>query len=40
MKRAMARNFSWNDAARRYEELYGEIAAATDEVARVPLAVA
>jgi starch synthase len=39
MKRAMARNFSWNDAARRYEELHGEIAAATDEVARVPLAV-
>jgi starch synthase len=40
MKRAMARNFSWNDAARRYEDLYGEIAAATDEVTGVPLAVA
>ena len=40
MKRAMARNFSWNAAARRYEELYKELVGATDEVARVSLAVA
>jgi starch synthase len=40
MKRAMARNFSWNAAAQRYEELYKELVGTTDEVARVPLAVA
>jgi starch synthase len=40
MKRAMARNFSWDASARRYEELYKELVGATDEVARVPLAVA
>jgi starch synthase len=40
MKRAMARNFSWNAAAQRYEELYKELVGGTDEVARVPLAVA
>jgi starch synthase len=33
MKRAMARNFSWDAAARRYEELYRELVGATDEVA-------
>jgi starch synthase len=40
MKRAMARNFSWDASARRYEELYKELVGATDEEARVPLAVA
>jgi starch synthase len=40
MKRAMARNFSWNAAAQRYEELYKELVGASDEVAPVPLAVA
>ena len=39
MKRAMARNFSWDAAARRYEELYGQLVATTDEAARVALAV-
>src|SRR5438132_183131 len=33
MKRAMARNFSWNAAAQRYEELYRQLVGATDEVA-------
>ncbi len=33
MKRAMARNFSWDVSARRYEELYKELVGATDEVA-------
>jgi starch synthase len=33
MKRAMARNFSWDAAARRYEELYKELVGATDEMA-------
>jgi len=36
----MARNFSWDASARRYEELYKELVGATDEEARVPLAVA
>ncbi len=40
MKRAMSRNFSWNAAAQRYEELYKELVGTTDEVAPVPLAVA
>jgi starch synthase len=40
MKRAMARNFSWDASAWRYEELYKELVGATDAVARVPLAVA
>ncbi len=33
MKRAMARNFSWNAAAQRYEELYRQLVGANDEVA-------
>jgi starch synthase len=33
MKRAMARNSSWDAAARRYEELYKELVGATDEMA-------
>jgi starch synthase len=33
MKRAMARNFSWDTSAQRYEELYRELVGATDEVA-------
>jgi starch synthase len=33
MKRAMARNFSWEVAAQRYEELYGEIVGTTQAVA-------
>ncbi len=32
MKRAMARNFSWDASAGRYEELYTELVGATDEV--------
>jgi starch synthase len=32
-KRAMARNFSWEASARRYEELYRELVGATAEVA-------
>lgn len=40
MKRAMARNFSWDASARRYEGLYKELVGTTGEVARVPLAVA
>jgi starch synthase len=33
MKRAMARNFSWNTSAQRYEALYRELVGASDEVA-------
>jgi starch synthase len=33
MKRAMARNFSWDASAQRYEALYTEIVAATGEAA-------
>jgi starch synthase len=33
MKRAMARNFSWDASAQRYEALYGELVSATDEAA-------
>lgn len=33
MKRAMARNFSWDASARRYETLYGELVGATSEAA-------
>jgi starch synthase len=33
MKRAMARNFSWDVSARRYEDVYKELVGATDEVA-------
>jgi starch synthase len=33
MKRAMARNFSWNASAQRYEELYTELVGTIDEVA-------
>ncbi|PWT83908.1 MAG: glycogen synthase [Acidobacteria bacterium] len=33
MKRAMARNFSWDASAQRYEVLYRELVAATTEVA-------
>jgi starch synthase len=40
MKRAMARNFSWDASARRYEELYKELGGTTAEAARIPLAVA
>jgi starch synthase len=40
MKRAMARNFSWNAVAQRYEELYKELVGTTNEVAPPSLAVA
>ena len=30
MERAMARNFSWATAAQRYEQLYVELAGATE----------
>jgi starch synthase len=33
MKRAMARNFSWDAAAERYEALYKELVSATDKAA-------
>jgi starch synthase len=33
MKRAMARNFSWDASAQRYEVLYRQLVGATDEVA-------
>ena len=33
MKRAMARNFSWDASAQRYEALYRELVGATDEAA-------
>jgi starch synthase len=33
MKRAMARNFSWETSAQRYEELYTELVGAKDEAA-------
>jgi len=33
MKRAMARDFSWDASARRYEELYGEPVRAKDVAA-------
>ena len=33
MERAMARNFSWDASAQRYEELYGELVGADKEVA-------
>ena len=33
MKRAMARNFSWDASARRYEDLYREVIGATEEAA-------
>jgi glycogen synthase len=33
MKWAMARNFSWDASARRYEELYKEVVGATGEMA-------
>jgi len=33
MKRAMARNFSWDASAKHYEALYGELVGATDKVA-------
>ncbi len=33
MKRAMARNFSWDASAQRYEALYGELVGATGEAA-------
>jgi starch synthase len=33
MKRAMARNFSWNACAQRYEALYGELFGAADKAA-------
>jgi starch synthase len=33
MARAMARNFSWDAAARRYEELYAELVGAGTEAA-------
>jgi starch synthase len=33
MKRAMARNFSWDVSARRYETLYSELVGAPDEAA-------
>jgi starch synthase len=31
MKRAMARNFSWDVSARRYEALYSELVGAPDK---------
>jgi starch synthase len=33
IKRAMARNFSWDASAKRYEALYGELVGATDKAA-------
>jgi glycogen synthase len=33
MKRAMARNFSWDASAQRYEALYKELVGETDQVA-------
>jgi glycogen synthase len=33
MKRAMARNFSWDASAQRYEALYRELVGATEEAA-------
>ena len=33
MKRAMARNFSWDASAQRYEELYKELVGTTGEMA-------
>jgi starch synthase len=33
MKRAMARNFSWDASARRYEALYNELVGAAEEAA-------
>src|SRR5437016_6878179 len=33
IKRAMARNFSWDASARRYEALYGELIGVTEETA-------
>jgi len=33
MKRAMARNFSWDASAQRYEALYRELVNGTDEAA-------
>jgi starch synthase len=39
MKRAMARDFSWDAATQRYEGLYKQLVATTEEVARVALAV-
>jgi glycogen synthase len=33
MQRAMARDFSWETAARRYEELYAELVGASEEAA-------
>jgi starch synthase len=33
MKRAMARNFSWDASAQRYEALYAELVSATDQAA-------
>src|SRR5437764_669189 len=33
IKRAMARNFSWDASARRYEALYGELIGVTEEAA-------
>jgi len=33
MRRAMSRDFSWEAAARRYEQLYQELAGATEQAA-------
>jgi starch synthase len=33
MARAMARNFSWDASARRYEELYSELVGTSEEAA-------
>ena len=33
MKRAMARNFSWDASAQRYEALYTELVGASDQAA-------
>jgi glycogen synthase len=33
MKRAMARNFSWDVSAQRYEALYSELVGAPDKAA-------
>jgi glycogen synthase len=33
MKQAMARNFSWDVSAQRYEELYRELVSETDKAA-------
>src|SRR5260370_42086010 len=40
MARAMARDFSWDASAQRYEQVYGELVGSDEEVAGVIVAVA